>query len=202
MRRAACACCPAPVAMLVDRPEYYDLYRAVQADAAAAPVTVLVSAADCDSCATFRTLRALFKADAVTFSAFPVAGYEDLQRRGQELPRDGAVRARRRAKSTTRLAAFKPAANRHACARARRCGQLPRAAAQRWGSSARGAGARGDPGARCACRAGGARSAALWPSLAADSLCRACSRAAWCSSTAAAPRTCGACWVRAPPRAL
>lgn len=88
--------------MLVDRPEYYDLYRAVQADAAAAPVTVLVSAADCDSCATFRTLRALFKADAVTFSAFPVAGYEDLQRRGQELPRDGAVRARRRPKRARR----------------------------------------------------------------------------------------------------
>ena len=81
--------------MRVDRPEYYDLYRAVQADAAAAPVTVLVSAADCDACATFRTLRTLFKADNVPFSAFPVAGYEDLQRRGAELPRDDAVRGGR-----------------------------------------------------------------------------------------------------------
>ena len=186
--------------MLVDRPEYYDLYRAVQADAAAAPVTVLVSAADCDACATFRTLRSLFKADFVPFSAFPVAGYEDLQRRGAELPRDDAVRGGR--SSQTRRAdpaAFKIAP----CARLapptpqrparRRRRQEP---PPRYAGSARA----GRENARCgavgAWRAMALRRRQLRP----DSPARARSRDAWCSSTAAARRICGACLVRAAGR--
>ncbi len=85
--------------MLVERDEYYAAYDAIRADAAEAPVTVFVSAADADSCAAFRTLRALFKSDAVPFSVFPVAGYEDVQRRAAELPADDkARRARARAR--------------------------------------------------------------------------------------------------------
>ena len=86
----------ARVAMLVDREEYYDAYKAIQADGASCPVVVLVSAADCDSCAAFRTLRALFKADAVPFSAYPVAGYEEVQRHASTLAGCGAaVRVKR-----------------------------------------------------------------------------------------------------------
>jgi hypothetical protein len=80
--------------MLVEREEFYDVYRAVQADAAEAPVSVLVSSADCDAVCAFRTLRALFKADGIAFGVFPVAGYEDVQRhaaRLAELAQDGKV---------------------------------------------------------------------------------------------------------------
>ncbi len=92
--------------MLVERTEFYDAYCAIQADARGAPVTVLVSSADCDACCAYRTLRALFKADGVPFSVYPVAGYEDVQRRGAELPRDGQVRAAERAGAAARGASF------------------------------------------------------------------------------------------------
>ncbi len=78
--------------VLVDRHDFYDAYKAIQADAASCPVVVLVSAADCDSCCAYRTLRALFKADNVPFSAYPVAGYEDVQQHAAKLAHSVGVR--------------------------------------------------------------------------------------------------------------
>jgi hypothetical protein len=95
----------AAAAMLVEREEFYDVYRAVQADGAEAPVSVLVSSADCDAVCAFRTLRALFKADNIAFGVFPVAGYEDVQReaaRLAELAQDGKARWRARGKGVAR----------------------------------------------------------------------------------------------------
>jgi len=72
--------------MRVLRADFHALYHeALLKDSKRTPVVVLVSAADCDSCASFRLLRALLKADNVPFSAYAVRGYEELQRRAAEL---------------------------------------------------------------------------------------------------------------------
>jgi hypothetical protein len=72
--------------MRVCRGEFKDVYTvALLQDAASCPLVVLVSSADCDSCASFRLLRALLKADNVPFSAYAVRGYDDLQRRAAAL---------------------------------------------------------------------------------------------------------------------
>jgi hypothetical protein len=94
--------------MLVTQSEFYEAYQALLADAKTLPLTLLVSCADADSAAAFRLLRSLLKADGAAFSAFAVSGFEDLQRKADELKQSDplAVRARRHSLRSSSCAAF------------------------------------------------------------------------------------------------
>lgn len=70
--------------VLLGRSRYGDAYAALRSRGARAGVVVFVSADCVDSACAWLTLKALLRADALTFSAIPVAGYEDLQRRCAE----------------------------------------------------------------------------------------------------------------------
>ena len=64
---------------------------------------IFVSAADCDSCCAFRIFKTLLESDNITFVVFAVAGFDDLQKRGEQMPRDGKVRRHPPAPQACRL---------------------------------------------------------------------------------------------------
>ena len=71
--------------MLVRR-DFYNAYKEIQADAASGgPIYIFVSAADCDSCCAFRILKTLLESDNISYVVYAVAGFADLQKRGEAL---------------------------------------------------------------------------------------------------------------------
>lgn len=68
-------------------------YSTIRDEGANCPVLVYVSTADVDALCAFRTLKLMLRSDNVAYSVFPVSGYGELQRLGEEIPDDGQQRA-------------------------------------------------------------------------------------------------------------
>ena len=79
--------------MIVERDHFRHCYETLRKDGFQTPILIYVSTSDVDALCACRILKSMLQSDKVPFSVFPVAGEEELRKRGQDIPDDEQERA-------------------------------------------------------------------------------------------------------------